>query len=111
MDKLKSMFLKILNVVLFSLLSLTDEHLGAFPNSSYSTTEKVQVVKLDTITKSFSNGNNDIILLKIDTQGFEKQVIQGAKKILPSILGLQVELSLTQLYKEEMIKKRCFTMK
>ena len=68
-------------------------------------------MKLDTITKSFSNGNNDIILLKIDTQGFEKQVIQGAKKILPSILGLQVELSLTQLYKEEMIKKRCFTMK
>ena len=86
-----------------SLLSLTDEHLGAFPNSSYTTTEKVQVVKLDTIAKNFLNGNSDITLLKIDTQGFEKQVIQGAKEILPSILGLQVELSLTQLYKEEML--------
>ena len=86
-----------------SLLSLTSEHLDAFPNSSYSTTEKVQVFKLDNVAKNFLNGNSDVILLKIDTQGYEKQVIEGAKEFLPNILGLQVELSLTHLYKDEVL--------
>jgi FkbM family methyltransferase len=86
-----------------SLLALTDEHLDAFPNSSYSITEKVKVFKLDTVAKNFLNGNSDVILLKIDTQGYEKQVIEGAKEFLPNILGLQVELSLTHLYKDEVL--------
>ena len=87
-----------------SFLDLTDEHLNAFPSSSYCQTEKVQLFKLDTVAeKFFDKNNNDIVLLKVDTQGFEKQVLEGAKNILPRILGLQVELSLTQLYKEEMI--------
>jgi FkbM family methyltransferase len=86
-----------------SLFALTDEHLDAFPNSAYSTTEKVQVFKLDTVAKNFLNRSSDVILLKIDTQGYEKQVIEGAKEFLPNILGLQVELSLTHLYKDEVL--------
>ena len=38
------------------------------------------------------------ILLKIDTQGFEMPVLQGARNLLQTICGLQLELSLTQLY-------------
>ena len=86
-----------------SLLELTDKHLDSFPSSSYCKMEKIQIFKLDTIAKNFFDKNNDVILLKIDTQGFERQVLEGAKNILPNILGIQIELSLTQLYKDEML--------
>ena len=86
-----------------SLLDLTDDLLESFPSSSYTTTEKVQLAKLDTIAGNFFNKENDKILLKIDTQGYEKQVLEGAKEILPHILGVQLELSINQLYKEEIL--------
>jgi FkbM family methyltransferase len=92
-----------------SLLALTDEHLDVFPGSIYNTSEKIKVLKLDTVAKNFLNGNGDVILLKIDTQGYEKQVIQGTKEFLPKILGLQVELSLAQLYKGEMLYNEMIT--
>ena len=38
------------------------------------------------------------ILLKIDVQGFEREVLKGAEKILPIITAVQLELSLTELY-------------
>jgi FkbM family methyltransferase len=38
------------------------------------------------------------ILLKIDTQGFEMPVLRGAEELLQTLAGLQLELSLTQLY-------------
>jgi FkbM family methyltransferase len=37
--------------------------------------------------------------LKIDVQGFESQVLDGAARVLPEMVGLQVELSLFQLYR------------
>lgn len=86
-----------------SLLDLTDDLLESFPSSSYTTTEKVQLAKLDTIAGNFFNKENDKILLKIDTQGYEKQVLEGAKEILPHILGVQLELSINQLYKKEIL--------
>lgn len=37
-------------------------------------------------------------VLKIDTQGYEKQVLDGAPETLAKIKGLQIELSLDQVY-------------
>ena len=37
--------------------------------------------------------------MKIDTQGYEWAVLDGAKKILPRIKGILCELSLVELYK------------
>ena len=39
--------------------------------------------------------------LKIDTQGFDKFVLDGASKILKKILFVQLELSIDPLYKKE----------
>jgi hypothetical protein len=39
--------------------------------------------------------------MKIDTQGFEKNVIEGAKESLKDIKGLQLELSMVELYQGE----------
>jgi hypothetical protein len=54
--------------------------------------------------------SNSIAFIKIDTQGYETQVMNGAKKLMSQIVGLQVEISLVPLYKgqclfDEMLKK------
>lgn len=44
---------------------------------------------------------NERVFLKIDTQGYEKEVILGAEATLPLLWGIQLELSLKPLYKGE----------
>lgn len=39
-------------------------------------------------------------LLKIDTQGFEKQVLTGAAQCLPMLCAVQLELPIVHLYKD-----------
>ncbi len=41
------------------------------------------------------------VFLKIDTQGYEREVIAGARESLSRIVGAQLELSLTPLYAGE----------
>jgi hypothetical protein len=38
------------------------------------------------------------IFLKMDTQGFDHEVLDGAKQCLPLIVGLQSEISVVPLY-------------
>ena len=42
-------------------------------------------------------------MLKIDTQGYEKNVIDGATKSLGSIKVIQLEMSILPLYENEML--------
>jgi hypothetical protein len=42
-------------------------------------------------------------MLKIDTQGYEKEVLIGAKNSLKDIFLLQLEMSLVPLYKNELL--------
>ena len=39
--------------------------------------------------------------MKIDTQGLEWQVLDGAVKVLPLVKGVLCELSLVELYKDQ----------
>jgi len=39
--------------------------------------------------------------LKIDTQGFEPQVLAGAGRLLPRLCGLQLEMALVPCYEGE----------
>ena len=43
----------------------------------------------------------DCVLLKIDVQGFEKEVLEGAKNVLEHIKGVQLEMSIEELYMGE----------
>ncbi|MGA9121502.1 MAG: FkbM family methyltransferase [Bacteroidota bacterium] len=45
--------------------------------------------------------SNEKVFLKIDTQGYEKEVVLGAAGSLASIWGIQLELSLQPLYEGE----------
>ncbi len=83
-----------------SLLKISDFHLEVTPDAAYVDSEVVQLSKLDTIAQSYIN-DADSIYLKIDVQGYEWQVLEGASQILPKVKGIQLELSLTRLYQDQ----------
>ena len=92
-----------------SVLDMLDTHVRAAPDSKYIGKEKVALRNLDSIAADYMDSNS-IAFIKIDTQGYETQVMNGAKKLMSQIVGLQVEISLVPLYKgqclfDEMLKK------
>ena len=92
-----------------SVLDMLDTHVRAAPDSKYIGKEKVALRTLDSIAPDYMDSNS-ISFIKIDTQGYETQVMNGAKKLMSQIVGLQVEISLVPLYKgqclfDEMLKK------
>jgi FkbM family methyltransferase len=80
-----------------SVLNILDSHLKMSSDFAYVSSETVKLNKLDTIAKSYVKEANSIYL-KIDVQGYELQVLEGASQILPKVSGIQLELSLTPLY-------------
>ncbi len=88
------------NSVSSSILNIRKEHVKAVPDSRYVSNETITVKKLDSIFSNYKNEGKNFFL-KIDTQGFEKEVIQGSLQALPYISGLQVEMSLVELYEGE----------
>lgn len=85
-----------------SLLDILPNHVRNAPDSEIIGTETVTIKTIDTIYKDFVN-EKDIVLLKLDVQGFEKKVLEGAAESLKKIHGIQIEMSIEELYKEEML--------
>lgn len=81
-----------------SLLPMLDAHANAAPESMYIGSEVIEIATLDTVFDRM-RGDARSIYLKIDTQGFEMPILLGAEKALPHINTIQLELSLTPLYK------------
>jgi len=88
------------NSVSSSLLPMLASHRTAAPESGFVATEAVAIVRLDSIAPRFLQDDKSIFI-KIDVQGFEKKVLEGAPKLLQRTVGLQIELSLTPLYDGE----------
>ena len=85
-----------------SLLPMLPRHLSAAPASRYVANEVVQVKTLDSLYKSLCT-DEDSVFLKIDTQGYEKHVLDGARKSLAHIDTIQLEMSLVPLYRSETV--------
>ena len=85
------------NSVSSSILPMRRIHEEAAPQSRYVATERVPLDTLDNLASPLIPGTGPLFL-KIDTQGYEKEVLSGAAKLLPRIGGIQLELSLTELY-------------
>jgi FkbM family methyltransferase len=85
------------NSVSSSLLEVLQEHTKAEPDSKIIGKEKVKVFRLDTISGKYISDKNNV-LLKIDTQGYEENVLMGAKETLKKIKGIELELSLVKLF-------------
>ena len=86
-----------------SVLNILDSHVNAASNSAYIDSEKVKLNRLDTIALDYLEKDADSVFLKIDVQGFEKQVLDGATNILPLIKGIQTEMSLIPLYQGQLL--------
>lgn len=80
-----------------SILPMLESHRRAAPESEYKGKEIVQVKTLDVVAGQYLK-DACFPFLKIDTQGFEWHVLDGARETLPHIKGILVELSLVPLY-------------
>jgi FkbM family methyltransferase len=83
-----------------SILEMMPLHLQNAPESAYVAKELVPVFRLDTLMSKL-NCNAGKSFLKIDTQGYEMKVIEGAHETLKKIRGIQLECSIVELYKGE----------
>jgi FkbM family methyltransferase len=83
-----------------SILEMLPECWENCPESKYIKTEEISVKKLDSIFDEITSTNENIFL-KIDTQGYEKKVLDGAANSLRNIKGIQLEMSLVSLYKND----------
>jgi FkbM family methyltransferase len=80
-----------------SLLPMLDAHKAAAPASRYIGTETVPLRRLDEVAAEAVSGVSRPFV-KLDVQGVENLVLQGSAGIMPSVVGLQVELDLLRLY-------------
>lgn len=85
------------NSVSSSLLPMRSEHVAAQPQSAYVGRTVVQVERLDELAPGLIPAAGRL-LLKVDTQGYELEVLRGATALLPRIAAIQLELSLVPLY-------------
>jgi FkbM family methyltransferase len=90
------------NSVSSSLLPMLARHSEAAPRSTYVRTEEVRVERLD-VAAGDQVRSAHRPFLKIDTQGFEKAVLSGAGDLLAQFIGIEIEMSLTPLYGDQML--------
>src|SRR5580698_2724964 len=84
-----------------SILPMLDSHLSVAPESAYVQRDKVPMRRLDDVLETVAV--NHKIFLKLDVQGFEPQVLQGAIRTLALTRAVQLEMSLLPLYEGEVL--------
>ena len=85
-----------------SILPMTDAHLTAAPGSGYIATQKIQLRSVATLVAE-NRIDPARTLLKVDTQGFEKQVLDSAGALVDQFGAVQLELSFVELYEGQML--------
>lgn len=85
-----------------SLLNMKEAHEQAVGDSRYERSEQIQVVSLDEELQGFERSRRHAYL-KVDTQGFEHEVIKGGPGVLSGCRAVELELSLTPLYEGQLL--------
>jgi FkbM family methyltransferase len=80
-----------------SLLPMEARHRRHCPPSAYVGTETVDVAPLDSLVSRVGARSNTIYL-KLDVQGYELEVLRGARRVLSDTALIEAELSLVPLY-------------
>jgi FkbM family methyltransferase len=83
-----------------SLLDQRDVSFGTTATMRYVDTETVEVATLESVGAEVASAQ-DRIGLKIDVQGLELAVIDGAGSFLPRVQAIETELALYPLYEEQ----------
>jgi FkbM family methyltransferase len=96
-----------LNGVSSSILGMLPAHAEAEPQSSYMGAETVPVNRLDDL---YLLDPEDRPMLKIDVQGYERQVLAGAPQVLGQCLAVIVEMSLVPLYDGQVLARELWDL-
>jgi FkbM family methyltransferase len=83
-----------------SFLPMSDKHRAALPDSAYVGQELVQIRRLDNVLGTLAL-DDEALMLKLDVQGYERAVLEGAGDTLGRIVAVQCELSVAPLYHGE----------
>ncbi|MDP6830647.1 MAG: FkbM family methyltransferase [Alphaproteobacteria bacterium] len=86
------------NSVSSSLLPVLESSTSVQPGSAYFAQTEVPLRRLDSWVAEELTESDGAIAVKVDVQGFEDAVLQGAEKVLDQIVALELEMSLTALY-------------
>jgi FkbM family methyltransferase len=90
------------NSVSSSILDMLESHLDSAPGSKYIASERVLLATLDTMVRDEIN-SRVVPFLKIDAQGYEDRVLNGAREVLTRARGIQLELSFLPLYEGQQL--------
>jgi FkbM family methyltransferase len=80
-----------------SILPMLSTHEEAAPHTKYTHKERVSMINLDSVLELYASPD-DNLFIKIDTQGYEWSVLDGAEQTLKQSKGVLLELSLIPLY-------------
>jgi FkbM family methyltransferase len=89
-----------------SVLPMLSSHSRAAPDSAYIGHEIAPLTTLDLVVPDYLAGAR-APFLKIDTQGYEWLVLDGAVETLPAMRGILIELSLVSLYEGQRLWQEC----
>lgn len=90
------------NSVSSSVLPMLDAHSSAAVGSAYVASERTLITRLDSVAPAYLTGHARPFI-KIDTQGYESQVLVGAAETVKRAHGILLELSLVPLYEGQML--------
>lgn len=85
-----------------SIRDMTAAHLDTAPQSRYIATEDVPVTTVRDLVAAHGV-DPERALLKIDTQGFEGEVLRGAADLIGQVAAIQLELSFVELYDGQLL--------
>jgi FkbM family methyltransferase len=83
-----------------SILPITETALETSPTSRTVAQERVPTATLAGIFDEYC-GPGETAFVKVDTQGYEMPVVDGAEPVLDRIAGWQLELSIVEIYEGE----------
>jgi FkbM family methyltransferase len=84
---------------LSSFLTRNEELQDRFPKNCADRKERVTIRRLDDVIETCLSGiQSPRIYLKMDTQGFDLEVVKGAESVLANVLALQTEISFKSIY-------------
>jgi FkbM family methyltransferase len=86
------------NTVFSSILDIKSSYVDKKPGSRVKSSEMVPIYRLDDVVGKYADMQSERILLKIDTQGFEKHVLDGCPELLKHVQGIKIEIPLYPIY-------------
>lgn len=85
-----------------SLMPMLESHRQSAPEIRYVSTEQISIRRLDGALVGLV-GPNESLMLKMDVQGSEHLVLEGATLTLPQVRLIECELSVVKLYDGQLL--------